>query len=203
MMASEAHDPQTLAFYDSEAPKYAARSKPGRKKSLEAFLALLKPGSKILELGSGDGQDAEAMIQAGFDVTPTDGSIGLAREAEKRLQRPVRIMRFGDLAERDAYDAIWASACLLHVPAEHLPGVLVRIHTALRSNGRFFASYKMGDGGERDSLGRYYNFPSRETLTELYKGSGLWTDIVMKEAASGGYDGVARTSIQVTVVRNA
>jgi cyclopropane fatty-acyl-phospholipid synthase-like methyltransferase len=69
-----AHDAETLAFYDREAKKYAVRAKPERNRRLEAFMASLASGSKILELGCGDGKDSEVMIHAGFDVTPTDGS---------------------------------------------------------------------------------------------------------------------------------
>jgi SAM-dependent methyltransferase len=90
---------------------------------------------------------------------------GLAREAEARLRRPIKIMRFEDLDEQAMYDGVWANACLLHVPEERLGDVLAKVYTALRHGGRFYASYKMGHGGDRDGLGRYYNFPSREKLT--------------------------------------
>ncbi|MDQ8726569.1 class I SAM-dependent methyltransferase [Bradyrhizobium sp. LHD-71] len=196
-----AHDPETLAFYDREAKNYAVRPKPERNKRLEQFLTSLAPGAKILELGCGGGQDSEAMIRAGFDVTPTDGSPGLAREAERRLGQPVKILRFEDLDERAAFDAVWASACLLHVPADRLADVLTNVHAALRGGGRFYASYKMGDGGDRDSLGRYYNFPSREKLAAAYKQAGDWATVTMEEAAGGGYDGVPRTFLHVTAVK--
>jgi SAM-dependent methyltransferase len=201
MSSSNAHDSTTLAFYDNEAASYATRAKPARNARLEAFMAALKPGAKVLELGTGGGQDAETMIKAGFDVTPSDGSVGLAREAEKRLGRPVRIMLFDELADRDAYDAVWANACLLHVPAEHLQGVLTKIHTALRNGGRFYASYKIGEGGDRDSLGRYYNFPSRETLKAAYSGAGAWTELSAEEAPGGGYDGVPRTFLHIVMAK--
>src|SRR5688572_2607946 len=119
-----AHDPDTIAFYDREATKYASRPRAERNKRLEGFMASLGKGAKVLELGCGGGQDSETMIRAGFDVTPTDGSVGLAREAEKRLGRPVKILRFEDLDEPGVYDAVWASASLLHVPDDRLGDVL-------------------------------------------------------------------------------
>lgn len=201
MSDSTAHDPATLAFYDREAAAYASRPKPERNARLEDFLAHLARGAKILELGCGGGQDSEAMIRAGFDVTPTDGSPGLAREAEKRLGRPVRIMRFEELDEHECYDAVWANACLLHVPAEHLAATLGKIHAALRPEGRFYASYKKGDGGDRDGLGRYYNFPSREKLASTYAQAGQWSSVAMEEAPGGGFDGVPRTFMHVTAVK--
>jgi SAM-dependent methyltransferase len=203
MPDNTAADPDTLAFYDREAKNYAARAKPPHNKRLEAYLSQLAKGAKILELGCGGGQDSEAMIRAGFDVTPTDGSPGLAGEAEKRLGRPVKILRFADLDEQAAYDGVWANACLLHVPADGLGDVLAKIHAALRHGGRFYASYKMGegDGGDRDSLGRYYNFPSRERLTTTYRQAGAWASVTMEEAPGGGYDGVPRTFLHVIAVR--
>jgi 2-polyprenyl-3-methyl-5-hydroxy-6-metoxy-1,4-benzoquinol methylase len=196
-----AHDPDTLAFYDREAAKYASRAKPERNKRLEAFMASLAKGAKILELGCGGGRDSEAMIRAGFDVTPTDGSVGLAREAEKRLGRPVRILRFEDLDDQGVYDAVWANACLLHVPEDRLGDVLAKIHKAMRRGGRFYASFKKGDGGDRDELGRYYNFPSREKLSATYVQAGEWIGLTMEEAPSGGYDAVTRTFVHVTAIR--
>ena len=196
-----ARDPDTLAFYDREAAKYAARPKPERNKRLEEFLTHLAKGARLLELGCGDGKDSEAMIRAGFDVTPTDGSPGLAREAEKRLGRPVKILYFENLDEHDSYDGVWANACLLHVPADRLGDVLTKVHAALRHGGRFYASFKMGEGGGRDRLGRYYNFPSRETLAAAYGQAGGWSSLTMEEGRSGGYDGVPRTFLYVTVTK--
>jgi SAM-dependent methyltransferase len=196
-----AHDPATIAFYDREAANYAARPRRARNKRLEEFLSRLAPGARVLELGCGDGRDSEAMIHAGFDVTPTDGSVGLAREAEKRLRRAVRIMRFEEFDEHAVYDAVWANACLLHVPAERLGDVLSNVHAALRPGGRFYASYKMGDGGDRDDLGRYYNFPSREKLAATYERAGDWRNVAMEEAPGGGFDGVPRTFLHVTAIK--
>ena len=198
MSDKAAHDPQTLSFYDNEAEKYAARKRPEKNRRLESFLARLDGGAKILELGCGGGQDAEIMIRAGFDVTPTDGSAGLAREAERRLGRTVKLLRFEDLDERAVYDAVWAHACLLHVPEQRLGDVLARIRDALKPGGLFFASYKEGNGGERDSLGRYYNFPSREMLAASCRQAGVWADLAFDDGAGGGYDGVERNFIYVT-----
>jgi SAM-dependent methyltransferase len=188
-----AHDRETLAWYDREAAVYASRRAAGLSPHLEAFLNRLNPGAGILELGCGGGQDAEVMIAAGFDVTPTDGSPGLAAKAERRLGRPVRLMRFEELDETERYDAVWANACLLHVPEVALPEVLARVHRALKAGGLFFASFKAGDGGDRDSLGRFYNFISRTGLEAAYAQAGPWSELTITETLGGGYDGVPRT----------
>lgn len=188
---AQMHDEGTLAFYDREAAAYAARTR-GAPMRLHRFLEQLRPRARILELGCGAGQDAELMTAAGFDVTPTDGSAGLAAQAEARLGRPVRVMRFEELDETDAYDAVWANACLLHVPEEGLADVLTRIHRALKPGGRFNAGFKAGDGGGRDSLGRYYNFPTEQSLRAAYGAAGDWAALELTPGQGGGFDGVMR-----------
>lgn len=185
-------DADTLAFYDREAKTYAARARGEGSPHLKAFMAGLAPGARVLELGCGGGQDAEVLLGAGFDVVPTDGSAGLAAVAEARLGRPVRVMRFEELADVAAYDGVWANACLLHVPEQGLSAILARIRAALRPGGLFSASYKSGTGGGRDSLGRYYNFPTRTALVGAYEAAGPWSSIEVEEAQGGGYDKVER-----------
>ena len=197
---AQMHDEDTLAFYDREAAAYAARKR-GEPTRLHRFLEQLRPRARILELGCGGGQDAELMDAAGFDVTPTDGSAGLAAQAQARLGRPVRVMRFEELDETAAYDGVWANACLLHVPEDGLADVLARIHRALKPGGRFYAGFKSGDGGDRDSLGRYYNFPSEERLRAAYAAAGAWQPLDVTTGQGGGFDGVQRTWLHVLAVK--
>jgi SAM-dependent methyltransferase len=196
-----ARDAETLAFYAREAETYAVRPRNERSPRLLGFLAQLKPGARILELGCGAGQDAAVIREEGFAVVPTDGTPELAREAEKRLGIPVRVLRFDELDETAAYDAVWANACLLHVPFDALSGVLARIHRALRPQGLFFASYKAGKGGGRDSLGRYYNFPSRDALSGAYREAAPWQSLDIDTGRGGGYDGVERDWLFVSARR--
>lgn len=187
---AQAYDAETISFYDREADNYAAFSKASRK--LGAFIARLAPGAKVLELGCGAGLDAAAMLAAGLDVTATDASRELAALAAQRIGRPVRVMRFDELEETQAFDGVWANACLLHAPLGSLPEILSRIHTALRDGGIFYASFKGGDGEGRDRFGRYYSFPGRETLEACYARAARWGALEIEEGAGGGYDGVER-----------
>jgi SAM-dependent methyltransferase len=167
-------DEDTLQFYRRNAEAYAGRAKPPFAR-LKGFLALLPAGGAILELGCGAGNHSAEMLAAGFLVRATDGSPEMAEIASKRLGQRVDAMLFDQLDEHEAYDAVWASACLLHVPRDELAGILRRIHRALKRDGVFYASFKIGDGDDgRDKLGRYYNYPSAEWLDAAYAASGPW-----------------------------
>jgi SAM-dependent methyltransferase len=147
-----AADDDTLQFYRRNTEAYAGRAKAPSKR-LKGCLALLPQGGSILELGCGAGNHAAEILAAGFRLRATDGSPEMAAIAARRLGHPVATMRFDELEEREAHDGVWASACLLHVPRDELAGVLSRIRRALKRDGVFYASYKIGHGdGGRDSL---------------------------------------------------
>ncbi|MBX4928897.1 class I SAM-dependent methyltransferase [Rhizobium binae] len=194
------HRDSTSAFYDENAEIYANRPRSLPKQQLDAFLARLAPGAAILELGCGGGQDSAYMLSQGFDVTPTDGSAELARQAEMLIGRPVRVMLFQQLDAESAYDGVWAHASLLHVPRSELADVFARIRAALRTSGRLHASFKAGEAEGYDDLGRYYNYPSAAWLSALLSEGG-WRDIAIAEHDGGGYDGKPTRWITVSAQR--
>jgi SAM-dependent methyltransferase len=181
-------DDATLQFYRRNAEAYATREITSRHVRLAKFLALLPPGAAILELGCGAGGDSAEMLARGYDVTSTDGSPEMAEVASRRLDRQVKTLLFHDLDAVEAYDGIWANACLLHVPRDQLANVLALIHRALKPGGTFYASYKSGDGDGRDTLDRYYNYPTEEWLRGTYGQSGAWIDLLIETGEVRGFD---------------
>jgi SAM-dependent methyltransferase len=180
-------DADTLGFYATEAELYAGRARELGAVRLQRFAGLVPPGGQVLELGCGGGQDSEALLAFGLDVTATDGSPELAAQATQRLGRPVFVLLFEDLAAQAAYDGVWANACLLHVPRPALAGIVARVRRALRPGGAFYASFKAGEAEGRDRFGRYYNYPDAGWLREAY-GAGGWSRLDIDEDLGGGYD---------------
>lgn len=193
-------DADTLGFYAAEAEIYAGRNRELGAARLQRFAARLPAGGKVLELGCGGGQDSEALLALGLDVSPTDGSPELAAEAQKRLRRPVSVLLFEDLVADAAFDGVWANACLLHVPRSALPGILARVQRALRPGGVFYASYKAGEAEGRDRFGRYYNYPDAGWLHSAYGEEG-WSRIDIDEDLGGGYDREPTRWLHVTAIK--
>jgi SAM-dependent methyltransferase len=181
-------DEKTLQFYSSHAKAYAEREITSRQARLTAFLARLAPSAKILELGCGAGADTAAMLAKGFDVRPTDGSAEMAAVASQRLGRTVGTLLFHELNEIETYDGVWANACLLHVPRAQLANVLALIRRALKPEGMFYASYKTGDADGRDTLDRYYNYPSPDWLRATYAQAGNWSSLSIESGEVRGFD---------------
>ncbi|AJC80053.1 SAM-dependent methyltransferase protein [Rhizobium etli bv. phaseoli str. IE4803] len=194
------HRDSTSAFYDENAEIYPNRARSLPKRQLDAFLARLAPGAAILELGCGGGQDSAYMLSQAFQVTPTDGSAELARQAEMLIGRPVRVMLFQQLDADSAYDGVWAHASLLHVPRSELADVFARVRRALRTDGILHASFKAGEAEGYDGFGRYYNYPSADWLSALLTASG-WRNIAVEESDGGGYDGKPTRWLTVSALR--
>lgn len=193
-------DADTLGFYAAEAEIYAGRARELGEARLRRFAELLPAGGQVLELGCGGGQDSEALLGLGLDVTPTDGSPELAAEAQKRLGRPVSVLLFEDLVAEAAFDGVWANACLLHVPRPALAGILARVHRALRPGGAFYASFKAGEADGRDRFGRYYNYPDADWLRTAY-GAERWSSLDIDEDLGGGYDQEPTRWLHVTAIK--
>jgi SAM-dependent methyltransferase len=143
----------TVASYEASAEAYAAGQPPlsdDIREAIDAFVALLPTGSRVLEIGSGSGRDALALEERGVsvhrtDITPAFVTMLRAEGHEAAVADPLS----DDLAdpERDApYDGVWASASLLHVRREDLPTVLANLAGVTCAGGALHLAVKEGDG---------------------------------------------------------
>lgn len=136
----------TLSYYDANARVFVGSTIDVEFSAMQQrFTSLLALGAAILDFGCGSGRDTKAFLDAGFDVTATDGSPELCAIASEYAGIPVRNELFQDLADVDAYDGIWACSSILHLPKEQLVDVLRRISRALHPHGIVYTSFKHGD----------------------------------------------------------
>jgi len=184
-------DRETAEFYRTRAEEWAAAAQWEWNRWLDPFLDRLAPGAHILELGCGDGRDAARMIARGFSVDLSDGVPEMAALASKRIGREVPVMQFDELAAEGTYDAVYASATLLHVPLAELSGVLARIHRALVPDGLHHGSFKGGSGGGRDDFGRFYSYLSPDDLETAYRGAGEWSQLELETRDGSSFGGAS------------
>ncbi len=167
-------DSETLAVYAKRAADYAERfGKAGEGPHMTAFLAEIPEGGRILDLGSGPGHTAAAMMRAGYNVEAWDASPEFVKIARDRYGVNARLATFEDLDAREAYDAVFANFSLLHAPKSDMPGYLARIAKALKPKGVFHIGLKAGTGEKRDAIGRFYAYYELDELTQLLADAGF------------------------------
>ncbi|MCK0128067.1 class I SAM-dependent methyltransferase [Erythrobacter sp. F6033] len=195
------YDAATIEYYEAAAPRYTLSTALDRHRHLDPFLDRLNQGARVLELGCGNGRDAKHMVDRGFEVDATDGTAAMVSKANASFDLKARQMRFDELKADQDYDAVWAHACLLHLPRAALSDALARIHRSLRPRGWHFANFKLCDAQHpnegRDPLGRWTNLPDPKWLNVTYLQAGfemVETDIY----AGNGSDGVQRDWMALT-----
>ena len=136
------------------------------------------PEGKILCIAEGEGRNAVWLAEQGFQVTAVDGSEELAKFASELIGQEVIVSDFKDLVLPTAsFDAIWASASLLHVHSEALPGILAKVIDLAKPGAIFYMSFKYGDyEGERG--GRYYTDLNEARFADLMQKSGRSLEII-------------------------
>ena len=159
---------KTLNYYNENAKEYFETTKNLKTTEIyKEFLSMVKPSGKVLDLGCGSGRDSLYFKNAGFDVTSVDGSIELAKEAEKLINQEVIVSKFEDFKSEERFDGIWACASLLHVRRENIGEVLRNLADNLNKGSVFYLSFKYGDDEYIDERGRYFNCYKEEGFEKM------------------------------------
>ena len=170
LLYHQAMDAGTIAYYDSNAERYAAATfEAVPDKAREMFLGYLGKGSAILDLGCGSGRDSMEFLSRGHRVTAVDGSSEMCRIASENTGLDVRCMLFSELDFVDAFDGVWACASLLHAKRNDLRHIMELVHGALRKDGIFYFSFKEGSG-EAEVDGRFFTYLSSSDAMALIDG---------------------------------
>jgi SAM-dependent methyltransferase len=169
----------SIAYYNKNAQLYYERTIKGcRLEFRERFLAQLKPGGRILDVGCGTGREARFFEELGYDVTAFDGSEEMIKFASQILKKPPLLMRFQDMNFSKEFDGIWAAASLIHIPPHELKNVISRVRRALKPEGIFFANFKHGEGEFTQEERTFYYMTEtslRPYLADQFKIIDLWT----------------------------
>jgi len=157
----------TIDYYDTNAAAFIERTVDiDLSDEYEAFLPHLPSGAHILDAGCGSGRDARAFLDMGYQVSAFDGSIEMVRHTSTHTGLDVRHLRFEDVEYEDQFDGAWASASLLHVPAEQVLDAVNRLARSLKPGGIFYMSMKHGTD-QQCIEGRLFSFVDEARVQAL------------------------------------
>jgi SAM-dependent methyltransferase len=189
----------TVRAYDASAADYRAATAEvpaSVRAAIDRFLGLVRPGARVLEIGSGSGRDARALEEGGVSVRRTDitpAFVHLLRDGghDADVVDPLVDDLSDPAAPGTPYAAVWADASLLHVDRDDLPRVLSRLADATEPDGVLFLGLKEGDGEDWSLHGnvtapRFFTFWREEPLRSALEGAGWRVTAVERDTGAHG-----------------
>ncbi len=158
---------------------------------LDKFIASVKKGGKVLDVGSGPGRDGLLLKEAGFDVTCLDASAAMIELSKQKGLESV-LGDFNELPFEDGtFDGVWAYTSLLHVPKSEVEKPLREIRRVLKFSGIFSLGLMEGDKElYRESSGvkkeRWFSFYTKEEIEQLLDRNGF--EVIYFEKFNTGKD---------------
>lgn len=159
---------ETSKYYNNNAREYSEATKTLKIDHLyERFLKDLPENGKILDIGCGSGRDSLHFKNKGYSITAIEPSEELANLASTYIKQEVLCLKAQNIDFNKTFDGVWCMASLLHLKPEDLKETLVKISKSLVENGKFYASFKVGEGEEIDNKGRYFNYMTAERFKAI------------------------------------
>ena len=147
----------TDAYYELHAERYFERTAfLDFSATCRRFLAHVKPGGRIADVGCGSGRDLLYFTTLGYQVEGIDASASLCRLARAHSGVAVRCVRIEDWKPEHRFDGIWACASLLHLHMDAIEAFFVRLKDFLEQDGVAFFSFKPDIPCGVDNEGRYF-----------------------------------------------
>jgi 2-polyprenyl-3-methyl-5-hydroxy-6-metoxy-1,4-benzoquinol methylase len=177
----------SIAYYDANAETYCEKTYRIDMSVLRnEFLRRLKPGARVIDVGSGSGRDSLGFLRAGCYVLAIDPSAGLAREAQRYVRSEgytfnVIPIRAEDLSAVDEFDAAWCCASLVHHLWTEAARAIHAIMRAVKPDGYVFISVQEGDTIDELGDGRRMVRYTEDALRKLLKPYAGIVDVVYTE----------------------
>ena len=141
----------------------------------ETFSYIKKKNPKVIEIGCGNGRDAEEILKYTNNYLGIDISKELIKLAQEK--NPSGKFKVGDIENYilpNKFDAIFAFASLIHIPQKNLKKIFEQAFVALNKGGLFRISMKYSNEYKeiikKDEFGtRTYYLYSQKNMEELAK----------------------------------
>ena len=156
------------------------------KEILYKFKTLLRPNSKVVDLGGGSGKVTKFLIDNDIDATCYDFSEKMMINAMRLFPNlPYILDDFVNLRihfSTDSIDGFVALYSLFHFPKEEMEDLLSNINSLLKINGYFLFSLQLGSGeafidepylGAEGKSVVYMNYYSREEIDQLLRNNNF------------------------------
>lgn len=172
-----------IPTYDKIADKYASHYFNDLSDSpyFDKFLSYLTKGSRILDIGCGNGNFSKYISDKGFNCEGIDLSPEMLRIARKRvpgIKFTLKDMRKLDYGA-DSFDGLIVAYSLIHIPSDQVISTLQGFKKILKPEGVVLLITQKGEPDKvvNEPLKKdekiFINFFTKERLTDFLKKSGF------------------------------
>ena len=113
----------------------------------QRFMAAVKPGGSVLDVGCNAGTDAKRFVDQGYCGTGLDVSNNALRLCKQRCPQArtvqMNMLEMADLNER--FDGVWMSYSLVHIPFARIHDALAAMESVLHPEGSLFMMMTVTD----------------------------------------------------------
>lgn len=144
---SQANNQRTVADYDRTARDYVDTvdgKASASDEALQRLAAAVTPGSRVLDIGSGPGWDADRLEALGVDVHRTDASTAFCKFQTERGKQCDRLDLLSNPIDQ-RYGGALMLCVLQHFERSELDGALRKLALALDPGGPMLLMYPEGD----------------------------------------------------------
>ena len=188
---------KTLEIYDKVASLYllssikhdkldieaAKRKKEQLQKFLKESFSSIPKGSNILEIGSGDGENAKYLQQLGYNVIASDVASDFLKAIKEKGLKTIKF----NVLEDDFLNKYFGILCyrvFVHFTKDDMIKVIKKIYDSLEKNGIFVFNVMSREGKDKESewldfegeyhlgIERYFHYYYKEELDELIREIG-------------------------------
>lgn len=169
---------QTIKYYDLHAEEWIVNHKQigdyGKLAPEFKLLFKLLPNGKVLEIGTGTGEDAKNLIhQYGIDnyigVEPARGLRKIAQENNPDahfVDTTIYDLNF----PKNSFDGFWLCQMLIHIPKDRLTEAFNSLKKVVKKNGVGMISILEGNDDMQESRpGRYYSLWSFDEFSKILR----------------------------------
>ena len=148
----DAAEAATIDLYNKIARNYTGFSDGFWNESLEIFQKTLGKG-KVIEIGCGNGRDAQSFLAHGFEYIGFDASEEMLRVAQENVPKGnfyLADARDLSFLEENQFDGFWSVATLFHVQKISIWHVLYELRKTTKPGGIGFISLHVMPASDED-----------------------------------------------------
>lgn len=179
-------------YYDTNAARWADKKVDPffHEVQFRKFAKLLPKGSRVLDIGCAYGISLPLFFGIGehLSYTGIDISRGMIRLAKSRY--PSADLSVADIATykpKKKFDAFWAAAVLMHIPAGQIPGVLEHIQSIMKPGAIGYLTLPVERPNPPTSTDqRHFEFYTKKKFLMLAK-EMKWKVLLASDISAKGY----------------